>query len=137
MKKETKEWLEYADENLQSAKILLDNHLYNPSLQNVQQTIKKYLKAVCIEYNLGLLKTHSIFKLKSLIEQELNISLNISDEEIDLIDSIYLSSKYPVGSVLPDFMPDENICKKSLNIAKNLKEDIFRLLEDNNYLLDN
>jgi len=128
MKKETKEWLEYADENLQSAKILLDNHLYNPSLQNVQQTIKKYLKAVCIEYNLGLLKTHSIFKLKSL---------NMGDVEIDLIDSIYLSSKYPVGSVLPDFMPDENICKKSLNIAKNLKEDIFRLLEDNNYLLDN
>ena len=32
MKNETKLWIEYADENLLSAKILLDSHLYNPSL---------------------------------------------------------------------------------------------------------
>ena len=43
MKKETKRWLEYANENLQSAEILLDSHLYNPTLQNIQQTIEKYL----------------------------------------------------------------------------------------------
>jgi len=37
MKEQTKKWLEYADENLSSAKVLLDNGLFNPCLQNVQQ----------------------------------------------------------------------------------------------------
>ena len=43
MKDETKQWLNYADENLQSSKILLESHLYNPSLQNSQQCIEKYI----------------------------------------------------------------------------------------------
>lgn len=36
MKDETKKWLEYADENLRSAKVLLDSKLFNPCLQNVR-----------------------------------------------------------------------------------------------------
>jgi hypothetical protein len=36
MKEETKIWLDYANENLVSSKILLESHLYNPSLQNIQ-----------------------------------------------------------------------------------------------------
>lgn len=36
MKKDTELWLQYADENLKSAEILMDSGLYNPSLQNSQ-----------------------------------------------------------------------------------------------------
>ena len=32
------------------------------------------------------------------------------DKRVVIVDSIYLSSKYPFGSVLPHFEPDENIC---------------------------
>jgi len=46
MKDETKKWLDYADENLRSAKLLLDNKLFNPCLQNVQQAVEKMLKAI-------------------------------------------------------------------------------------------
>ncbi len=49
MKNETRSWLEYAVENLKSAEILLQSHLYNPSLQNSQQAIEKFLKACFIE----------------------------------------------------------------------------------------
>jgi len=45
MKDETKKWLEYADENLRSARLLLDSELFNPCLQNVQQAVEKMLKA--------------------------------------------------------------------------------------------
>jgi HEPN domain-containing protein len=34
MKDEAKIWLEYANENLASAQILLDHGLFNPCLQN-------------------------------------------------------------------------------------------------------
>ncbi|MBW2100751.1 MAG: HEPN domain-containing protein, partial [Deltaproteobacteria bacterium] len=44
MRDETKTWLTYAEENFKSSKILLKNKLYNPCLQNVQQTVEKALK---------------------------------------------------------------------------------------------
>jgi hypothetical protein len=53
-----------------------------------------------------------------------NSGLNITDDEIDLIDSIYLSSKYPLGSVLPDFNPDKTICLRCIEIANIVKDDI-------------
>ena len=34
MRKDTEMWLRYADDNLKSAKVLLDSELYNPCLQN-------------------------------------------------------------------------------------------------------
>lgn len=123
MKDETREWLSYADENLQSAKILSQSHLYNPSLQNSQQSIEKYIKSYFIEKGLKLQRTHNILSLNEILKQQ-NIILDITEDEIDLIDSIYLSSKYPFGSVLPNFEPDINICIKCIEIAKKVKRDI-------------
>ena len=45
MKDETNQWLKYANENLESSIILCESFLYNPSLQNSQQSIEKYIKA--------------------------------------------------------------------------------------------
>ena len=60
MKKETETWLSYAEENFKSAEILLDSDLFNPCLQNIQQFIEKYLKAILIENSKKIKKTHSI-----------------------------------------------------------------------------
>ena len=49
MKDETKQWLKYANENLESSKILLESFLFNPSLQNAQQSIEKNICLKCIE----------------------------------------------------------------------------------------
>ncbi len=93
MKEETKQWLKYADENLKSSEILLESFLYNPSLQNAQQSIEKYIKAYFIENGLKLQKTHNILSLNEILKQN-EVFLNITEDEIDLIDTIYLSSKY-------------------------------------------
>jgi HEPN domain-containing protein len=127
MKDETKQWLNYADENLQSSKILLDSHLYNPSLQNSQQSIEKNIKAYFIENGLKLQKTHNILSLNEILKKN-EIFLNITDDEIDLIDTIYLSSKYPFGSVLPDFEPDNDICLNCIDIAIRVKEDMDKFI---------
>jgi len=42
----------------------------------------------------------------------------ITAEECDLLDAIYLPSKYPLGSALPDFAPDEEICRQCVQIAE-------------------
>ena len=41
MQEEAESWLAYSEENLEAAKVLLDNELYNPCLYNVQQSIEK------------------------------------------------------------------------------------------------
>ncbi len=123
MKNETRLWLKYANENLESAKVLLQSHLYNPSLQNSQQAIEKFLKACFIEKGIRLKKTHSILILIEQLKEQ-GFHFAIEEDEIELIDSIYLTSKYPLGSVLPHFEPDEKICQKCIDIAETIKNDI-------------
>ncbi|MEI6428808.1 MAG: HEPN domain-containing protein [Pseudanabaena sp. ELA607] len=117
MKSETKIWLDYAEENLKSSKILLDNKLYNPSLQNTQQSVEKALKAIIVEYGIHLKRTHDILELKYLLQRK-KIIVNISDDECDLLNAIYLPSKYPMGDTTDESDPDDELCRISIDIAE-------------------
>ncbi|MBL1214477.1 MAG: HEPN domain-containing protein [Ignavibacteriae bacterium] len=128
MKEETKLWLKYAEENLEAARVLLTSQLYNPSLHNVQQSVEKSLKALFIEYGIKLKKSHSISELKNILENE-GHRIELEDDESELLDSIYLPSKYPVGSALPDYYPDHETTKKCIDIARRLYDDITNKLK--------
>ena len=41
---------------------------------------------------------------------------------MDLMDSIYVPSKYPVYSALPQALPDPSICRDALTIANKVKD---------------
>jgi HEPN domain-containing protein len=131
MKDQTKKWLEYADENLRSAKILLDSQLFNPCLQNIQQAVEKMLKAGLAELTVKIKKTHSINELAMILADN-GLHVNIEDDECDLLDSIYLPSKYPVISVLPDFEPDITICRQCIEIAERVKYSVRNFLSKSN-----
>ena len=123
MKKDTELWLTYAEENLKSSELLLHSSLFNPCLQNSQQAIEKFLKALLIEFAISLFKTHSIRELVGKLA-DIGVGISISEDDIDLLDSIYLPSKYPLSSVLPHYMPDEDICRNCLKIAHQVRVDI-------------
>ena len=127
MKEDTKLWLKYSEENLEAAKILLNSQLYNPALYNIQQSVEKSLKSLLIEFAVGLKKTHNICELKNLLEN-MNIQVELNNDECELMDSIYLPSKYPVGSALPDFHPDKEITEKCLTIALKVFEETKKIL---------
>jgi len=127
MKEETKKWLDYADENLHSAKILLENDLYNPCLQNVQQAVEKLLKALLVESAIKIKKTHRINELTRILADN-GLKVNITEEECDLLDSIYLPSKYPLESILPDFKPDLKICKQCIATAERVRHSVEKIL---------
>lgn len=127
MKDETKKWLEYADENLRSARLLLDSELFNPCLQNVQQAVEKMLKALLVECVNKIKKTHSINELASILAQK-GLNVDITEDECDLLDSIYLPSKYPLGGILPDFEPDLQTCSKCVALAERVWESVTSLL---------
>lgn len=96
MKDETRAWLCYARENVEAARVLFELKLYGPCLQNVQQGIEKALKALLIERLHVHRKTHSIGELCGLLG-DYRDSISLRDEDCDLLDSIYLPSKYPLG----------------------------------------
>jgi HEPN domain-containing protein len=78
MKNEITIWLKYAGENLESAKLLLDSRLYNSCLQNTQQAVEKYLKAFLISNSIKPIKTHSIRKLKTALDEQQGTNIDIS-----------------------------------------------------------
>jgi len=127
MKDQTSKWLEYANENLKSSHILLNSGLFNPCLQNAQQAVEKMLKAVLVEFSIKLKKTHSISELAGMLAKN-RLDVKLSEDESELLDSIYLPSKYPLASVLPDFEPDEQTCKNCIAIAESVKESVLAFL---------
>lgn len=127
MKDETQQWVDYADQDEQSARILLQSHLYNPCLYHIQQSIEKCLKAVIVEHDLEFQRIHSIQGLVNILTQS-DISVDVDEDDIDLIDSIYMPARYPLGSALPHFEPDQAICQRCLRIAeriRNWRDDVL------------
>jgi HEPN domain-containing protein len=116
-----REWMAYAEENLQMAKLAMGSNLLNPSLQNAQQAIEKALKAVWVSTGKSVRKTHSIADLVEGLGS-IGIDARLSEDECNLLDSIYLPSKYPAQSVLPEGMPDARIAKRCMEIADRVCE---------------
>jgi len=128
LRDEAKVWLTYADENFEIAKLALSHGYVNACLHNVQQTIEKALKAVVIERGLEFRRTHSVRELTQLLATA-GFLVDVSDEEVDLIDSIYVPSKYPAYGVLPDSPPDQGIAEQCLEISKRIRASVDSILE--------
>jgi HEPN domain-containing protein len=128
MKKETGIWLNYAEENISSANLLFANNLFNPCLQNCQQAIEKLLKSIFIESDIKFKRTHSIQELINILsENKINVAIN--NDEIELIDSIYMPSKYPLMNALPDFVPNRQICSQCIDIVISVKNSVFQFIK--------
>jgi len=127
MQEETKRWFKFSEENYEAAQILLNSDLYNPCLQNVQQAIEKALKSLFIEKLIPFKKTHNILELKNILSTS-DILIKLTDDECDFLDSIYLPSKYPIGSALSLFYPDKEVCKKSIGLAENVIAQVKELI---------
>ena len=116
MNGEAAPWLRYAQENRQTAELCINNALFNSAVQNAQQAVEKALKALCLHAGLPIRKTHSIAGLRRDLFQA-GVDCGLDDDACDLLDAVYLPSKYPLGSALPDFEPDEAVARQCLSIA--------------------
>ena len=117
--KEAVTWCAYAESNLGAAKVLLETGYLNPCLQEAQQAAEKAMKSEMFSYNLPLKKTHSIRALKALLA-DAGITIDIENDLCHTLDSIYIPSKYPLASCLPDCDPDDSICMTCIEAAEYL-----------------
>ncbi len=95
----------------------LASELWNPCLQNAQQTVEKSLKALRSQRGLPEQRTHGIRILwQGLADAGTVVGMDVS--ECLLLDSIFMGSKYPGFSVMPDAPPDAAICRQCVAIAE-------------------
>jgi len=124
---ECRNWFVYADENLAVARLALQSGYYNACLQNIQQAVEKFLKAALLARNATFEKTHSIEALNRQLVAT-GIETQLSAEECELLDTVYLPSKYPMGSALPAFHPDEAIGRQCVEIANKVRQAVHSLI---------
>lgn len=80
-----------------------------------------------VESATKLKKTHSINELVIILAKK-GLDVDITEDECDLLDSIYLPSKYPIGGILPDFEPDMQTCRKCVALADRVWDSVTNFL---------
>jgi HEPN domain-containing protein len=119
-------WLSYACENLEVAALALNSGLFNSVLQNSQQAIEKSLKAAMLIKGEAFPRSHNIRLLRDALNKVGGPVDLLSNEECALFDSVFLHSKYPPDSTLPDYRPDEDTARKCLEIASRVFKEASR-----------
>ena len=131
MMKKTTAWLEFADRDLEAAKKLVNyEYLANIVIFHSQQCVEKCLKAILEEHNQYLPKIHGVTKLYELVRKNTNISLPISDDELDLVDNVYIDARYPGNfGLLPSGFPTKDDAASLFSIAKNVYQSTINELK--------
>ena len=95
------EWLNFAKEDLDTAKALLNgDFLFNRSIcYHCQQSAEKDLKAYIIYLDLPLNKTHNLIKLVDQIS-ELDKEITHLQQAVEVLTDYILTARYPDDSDL-------------------------------------
>lgn len=94
MKASTKQWLEFAQTDLRSCENnLSDEFVTNVVAFHAQQAVEKAFKALIEEKGIRMSRIHNLTRLYALTESFL-IS-QIDETELDMLDNVYTSSRYP------------------------------------------
>ena len=130
MKTGTQAWLEFADRDLEAARKLLDDeYIANIVLFHSQQCVEKSLKAILEEYNQKIPRIHGVTRLYALITEHTDLILPITADELNLIDDVYIDTRYPSNfGLLPSGFPQKSESKVLFDIAEKLYEAIIGLL---------
>jgi HEPN domain-containing protein len=88
--KEVKKWMEKAEHDLNTARINLQQKIYDASAFFCQQAVEKALKALYIKKFRRLFKTHDLYLLGKRLDLPKEL-LEVCDE----ISSLYVETRYP------------------------------------------
>lgn len=118
---EFKEWLLKAEEDLKSAKILLQNNIIQTSLYHSQQCAEKTIKAILVKFNQVVPKTHDLTLLSKLALQFTPTC------ELEIKNTIFMTSyswKYRYPGEQDD--PDISDAEEAINAAESLFLEVQR-----------
>lgn len=116
MKEITEEWLERAYDDIETMGEIIDN----PRLTNIvalhsQQAIKKSLKAVIEELEIGAIKTHNLEKLFATVDDF--IQFEVDWDLVKKLDALYIDARIPQNGEYCHMENRPGRCKKILRIG--------------------
>ena len=121
-----KEWLEFANKNLNTAKLLYEAYHYEDIIGiELQQALEKALKSIMANENIKIPKDHDLVKIYFIIEQ----FINISDNEIVLLKkatNYYKEDRYPNPNYC---LPSRDEIKDIFNFTEDLFDKVYNILE--------
>jgi len=130
MKAITREWLDRAQDDLNAAHALLNYpDLTHVAAFHAQQATEKALKALLEEYDLGLLKTHSLTRLLEVVKTRL--ILNFDQDMLDRLEAVYIEARYPSElGLLPYGKPTQKDAREFCVFAQEAYRQICLALQD-------
>lgn len=120
-----KEWFEFAEKDLQAAKMLFKeiNHI---TCFHCQQSAEKYIKGLLVFFQINFKKSHNLSYLLELLDK--NIPNNIM-EAVEYLNEFAVEARYP-GQF--STVSDEET-EKALEYCTNIKNHIISLAKDNGF----
>ena len=131
MKKDTRDWVLLAEEDLKDAKIMYENKRYAKACYFAQQAIEKYLKAFLIENNKFDIKRHRTHNLVFLLEECKEI-----DKDFERLEKLPLS-KISIYAIEPRYNLEfflkigKEDAEEAIQIAEIVREFILKKLQIN------
>ncbi len=112
------DWLYFAQSDLKTARVMLNEGIYHMTCFHAQQAIEKCLKAILRRHQKSVPKTHSLAKLSHEV-RTLEGEDSVSDD-ILFVDQFYSPTRYPdtLPGSLPEGLPTKDDAKKALHVAE-------------------
>jgi HEPN domain-containing protein len=128
MKRLVEEWISYAERDVMSAKVLIDNPLLTRNVaSHCQQAVEKYFKGYLLEHDKPLIKIHDLPKLYGMIKEIKDLELN--DDLLARINETYIEDRYPGElGLLPHGIPTDEDAQSFLQFAIEVEVKVKREL---------
>lgn len=121
MKREAKEWLKIAEEELQAAEHLFEASLYRMVCYHAQQVVEKILKAILTEREIEFSRTHNILDLSNAVNN-IGHQAPVTVEDAVFLNSVY-RTRYPAAlGLLPAGDPTKEDAERALQSARKMRE---------------
>jgi len=117
MKRQVKSWLDFAQKDLETAKVLLEKEeLGSIASFHCQQCVEKSLKAIILKLEKNIPKVHDLLRLYSLAKEKVDFDLN--EKDLKALNEVYVDSRYPGDmGLLPGGTPSKKRVEQFYNFA--------------------
>jgi HEPN domain-containing protein len=124
-------WLQYALDDLKSARVLLKEKIFNMVCFHSQQVAEKLFKSLIASFNKEIPRTHNLIRLHNICEDLHDDKLDIDNEALIFLNDVYIDSRYPADfGVLPSGQTGAEEAEKAYVYAKNIDEILRPIIKE-------
>jgi len=124
-------WLQYAFDDLKSARVLLKEKIFNMVCFHSQQVAEKLFKSLIASYSKEIPRTHNLIRLHSICEDLYEDELEIDNEALIFLNDVYIESRYPADfGILPSGQTGFEEAERAYAYAKNIDEFLRPIIKE-------